>query len=205
MNGTRAGGVWRSEGPWTPGCGMNEWAGIASGRVSLEREHEVEFERRLGDCGTLAVRVAYSVLHNREDAEEVAQEAFARAYRRFHELRDRERFRAWLVRICWRLAIDRLRADRRRRRREDTAAARPGSVRTVEDEAAAHELEGRVKDAVAALPDALRVVVVLAAIEGHDMAEVGRLLRLPEGTVRSRLHRARRVLAEKLRWKTGER
>lgn len=179
---------------------MNEWADVAAGRVSLESQRELEFERRLGDCGTLAVRVAYSVLRNRDDAEEVAQEAFVRAYRRFHELRDRDRFRAWLVRICWRLALDRLRADRRRRRREDAAAAEPAAGRSVEEVAAGREIEARVLDAVAALPDGLRLVVVLAAIEGHDMAVVGRLLRVPEGTVRSRLHRARRALAEKLRW-----
>ena len=173
---------------------------IASNAVSVDRDRDASFEERLGDCATLAVRVAYSVLRNREDAEEVAQEAFARAYRRFGDLRDRQRFRAWMVRICWRLAIDRLRAEKRRRRREDTAAAQPQRVHSVEEVAAARELEGRVHDAVARLPRKLRLVVVLAAIEGHDMAEVGRLLGVPDGTVRSRLHRARRQLAEMLRW-----
>src|SRR4029079_17417052 len=70
---------------------------------------------------TLAVRVAYSVLRNREDAEDVAQEAFAKAYRSFSQLRDRERFRAWLVRMTWRMALDRQRSNRRRTTREDRA------------------------------------------------------------------------------------
>src|SRR5687768_14600610 len=80
-----------------------------------------EFESRLVESSTLAVRVAYSVLRNREDAEDVAQEAFAKAYRSFSQLRDRERFRAWLVRMTWRMALDRQRANRRRVAREFAA------------------------------------------------------------------------------------
>jgi RNA polymerase sigma-70 factor (ECF subfamily) len=57
-----------------------------------------------------------------------------------------------------------------------------------------------VAEAVAALPEKLRLVTVLVAIEEQDLASVARLLELPEGTVKSRLHRARRELAEKLRW-----
>src|ERR671911_1115328 len=80
-----------------------------------------EFEARVRDSGTLAFRVAYGVLRHREDAEDVAQEAFARAYRGFAQLRDRERFRAWLVRMTWRMALDRQRSNRRRLTREERA------------------------------------------------------------------------------------
>src|SRR6188508_3535206 len=91
-----------------------EWTGL----VSLNDELEREFEVRLTECSTLAFRVAFSVLRHREDAEDVAQEAFAKAYRSFRQLRDRDRFRAWLVRMTWRLALDRWRSDRRRSARE---------------------------------------------------------------------------------------
>jgi RNA polymerase sigma-70 factor (ECF subfamily) len=74
--------------------------------VSLEADLEREFEDRLRESSALAVRVAYGVLRQREDAEDVAQEAFARAYRQFSSLRDPVRFRGWLVRVTWRLAID---------------------------------------------------------------------------------------------------
>jgi RNA polymerase sigma-70 factor (ECF subfamily) len=57
-----------------------------------------------------------------------------------------------------------------------------------------------VGEAVDALPEKLRIVTVLAAIEGHGVAEVARLLELPQGTVKSRLHLARKALAERLRW-----
>jgi DNA-directed RNA polymerase specialized sigma24 family protein len=96
---------------------MHEVAGRHPGTlVSFGGQGESDFEARLADSATLAVGVAYGVLRNRADAEEVAQEAFTRAYRRFGLLRDRERFRPWLGRIAWRLALDRQRADRRQAR-----------------------------------------------------------------------------------------
>src|SRR3954467_13108412 len=98
---------------------MHERAADSSGVVSLDDDLEPEFEARLTECSTLAFRVAFSVLRHREDAEDVAQEAFAKAYRCFRQLRDRDRFRAWLVRMTWRMALDRRRGDRRRLIRED--------------------------------------------------------------------------------------
>ena len=65
-----------------------------------------EFEELLTDGATLAFRVAMGVLHNRADAEEVAQETLLRAYRSFKGLRERGAFRGWLCRIAWRLALD---------------------------------------------------------------------------------------------------
>ena len=82
---------------------------LAGSVVSVDQQLEQEFEARLVESSTLAFRVAYGVLRHRQDAEDVAQEAFVKAYRRFSDLRDRERFRAWLVRMTWRLAIDRQR------------------------------------------------------------------------------------------------
>jgi len=172
------------------------------GRVigGLDTTLEQEFEARLLESSTLAVRVAYSVLRHREDAEDVAQEAFARAYRAFAQLRDRERFRAWLVRMTWRLAINRCRADRRRSSREqahgETLAPQPTAEQTVDGRRRAAALWR----AIDALPEKLRIVIVLASIEGHDVAEVAALLGLPTGTVKSRLFLARRRLKELLQW-----
>src|SRR5436190_20741888 len=97
---------------------MHERVDRLVGFVGVDHELDREFETRLVESSTLAFRVAYSVLRHREDAEDVAQEAFARAYRSFRQLRDRHRFRAWLVRMTWRLAIDRRRSERRRAARE---------------------------------------------------------------------------------------
>jgi len=190
---------------------------LVTADVALERE----FEARLADSSRLAFRVAFSVLRQREDAEDVAQEAFAKAYRSFNQLRDRTRFRAWLVRMTWRMALDRQRANRRRLSHESPVAAHDtglveaglslpersrGQTRqdlhaaTTADVAAARERAEHLWKEIEALPEKLRLVVVLAGIEGHDMHEVSALLDVPEGTVKSRLFLARKQLKERLSW-----
>jgi RNA polymerase sigma-70 factor (ECF subfamily) len=157
-----------------------------------------EFEERLAECGPLAYRVARGVLRNSADAEDVAQEALLRAYRRFHRLRDRNRFRAWLVRIAFRLALDRFRSAKRREQRE-TLWAQPVPRPTTEDLAASSEFQEHLDRALEALPEKLRLVLLLSAMEGHTQEEVAAMLGLPLGTVKSRLFFARKQLAEKLR------
>ena len=179
---------------------MNEWVGRwPDSLVSSDADLDREFEERLRDSSGLAFNVAYSVLRNRADAEEVAQDAFARAFRSFGQLRDRARFRSWLTRMTWRLAVDRWRTDRRRTAREDATASEPRTAHT-EDDAIARERSTHVWVAIDNLPEKLRIVVVLSAIEGHDTREVAGLLDIPEGTVKSRLFSARKILAENLRW-----
>ena len=160
-----------------------------------------EFESRLVESSTLAVRVAYSVLRNREDAEDVAQEAFAKAYRSFSQLRDRDRFRAWLVRMTWRMALDRQRSNRRRITREgDRDLWLPASAGSEEDAHTARERAEHLWRAIDALSEKLRLVIILAGIQGHDVRDVAALLELPEGTVKSRLFSARQQLKEALSW-----
>jgi RNA polymerase sigma-70 factor, ECF subfamily len=178
--------------------------------VTVDQELEREFETRLVESSTLAFRVAYGVLRHQQDAEDVAQEAFVKAYRRFRELRDRDRFRTWLVRIAWRLAIDRQRSDRRRQARDraaeglgsaddgTTGASSVASAAGVLEELQARERAARLWSAIDELPEKLHVALVLANIEEHDVAEVARLLDVPEGTVKSRLFLARQRLKERL-------
>jgi len=177
---------------------MNEAAGHLPGLlVSLEASLEREFEQAVRDSASLAVRVAFGVLRRREDAEEVAQEAFTRACPKFRDLRAPEQFRAWIVRVTWRLAIDRWRAERRREARERHAGEDPAQ-RTVEDDALAAERSALLWKAVDDLPEKLRAVIILSALQGHDVREVAQLLGIPEGTVKSRLFLARAALAERL-------
>ncbi len=175
---------------------------LAGGLLSVDEELEREFEARLVESSKLAFRVAFGVLRNREDAEDVAQEAFARAYRSFSKLRDRERFRAWLVRMTWRLAINRQRTNQRRMSRELRAEVmrEPAAAETV----ASRERAAQLWQAIDALPEKLRLVTVLAGIEGHDIREVALLLGVPDGTVKSRLFLARQRLRERLEWTRSE-
>ena len=158
----------------------------------------VEFEARLADSSNLAFRIAYSVLRHRQDAEDVAQEAFVRAHRAFSSLRDRDRFRAWLGRMAWRLALDHRRGQKRRAAREERAAVVDASP-SHEEAALANERSARLWAAIDALPERLRMVVVLASIEEHGIKEVSAIVDAPEGTVKSRLFEARKMLQEMLR------
>lgn len=170
-----------------------EWAREAE-RAALRGE----FEERLADSGALAYRVARGVLRNDADAEDVAQEALLRAYRRFDRLRDRARFRGWLVRISFRIALDRLRSAKRRELREaDWMRERQrGESR---GHGGTSEFQAQLEKAMEDLPEKLRLVLLLSAMEGHTLDEVAALLSVPVGTVKSRMFFARKQLAEKLR------
>jgi len=174
--------------------------------LTVDAQLAREFEERLLESSTLAVRVAYSVLRNREDAEDVAQEAFAKAHRNFGQLRDRDRFRAWLVRMTWRMALDRLRSNKRRVAREDHGDVwLPASAGSGEDVHARRERAAHLWRAIDALSEKLRIVIVLAGIQEYDIKEVSALLELPEGTVKSRLFAARQQLKDALSWMAPDR
>ena len=166
--------------------------------LGMEEDLKQEFEIRIAECSTLAFRVAYGVLRNREDAEDVTQEAFAKAYKSFSSLRERERFRSWIVKIAWRMALDTLRSRKRRIVREEVHAEISDTsdlVSHIVDRDRANE----VWRAIDALPEKMRIVVILANIEEHDTQEIASMLDVPEGTVKSRLFHARRQLKELLK------
>jgi RNA polymerase sigma-70 factor (ECF subfamily) len=172
-----------------------------SAREAARANARREFEERLAECGPLAFRVARGVLRNTADAEDIAQEALLRAYRGFDRLRDRARFRAWLVRISFRLALDRLRSAKRREQRDRywSQPAHQPPPANAEDLAASGEFQAHLGQALEELPEKLRLVLLLAAMEGHTIDEIAALLGLPVGTVKSRIFVARKQLAEKLR------
>jgi len=158
-----------------------------------------DFERRVRENQRVVYQIAYSVLGNAADAEDVAQDTFFRAYEKLASLRDPGRFRAWVLRISRRLALNRLRTDSRARRRETLVAAEPPSGIDVTALAEDRAFETRVRLEINRLPEKLRAVVLLCAIEGLDHAAVARILGIPEGTVRSRLHLARKRLLKGIR------
>ena len=170
-------------------------------REAAQADARREFEERLAECGPLAFRVARGVLRNTADAEDVAQEALLRAYKSFDRLRDRNRFRGWLVRISFRLALDRLRSAKRREQR-DTLWTQPGHLpppATVEDVAASKQFQAHLDRALEELPEKLRLVLLLSAMDGYTIEEIASMIGVPLGTVKSRIFAARKKLAEKLR------
>lgn len=144
--------------------------------------------------------VALRMLGTRAEAEEIAQETFLRAHRSLPEFRGEARLHTWLYAIASRLCLNRLASpDRRLVRGDDEALAAAASD---EPSAAARlersERDAAVREAIAALPEERRIVVVLRDLEGLSYEEIGEVLALEPGTVRSRLHRARLDLKAKL-------
>jgi RNA polymerase sigma-70 factor (ECF subfamily) len=144
--------------------------------------------------------VALRMLGNRAEAEEVAQEAFVRAHRALGEFRGDAKLSTWLYAITSRLCLNRLASGERRMARQGEDALLRLSDAGPRPDAALErrELETALGRAIAELPEDRRIVVVLRDIEGLSYEEIAQVLELELGTVRSRLHRARAELKEKL-------
>jgi RNA polymerase sigma-70 factor (ECF subfamily) len=144
--------------------------------------------------------VALRMLGRAAEAEEVAQEAFLRAHRSISGFRGDAKLSTWLYAITSRLCLNRLAsADRRHVRHDEEALARaadPGAGAPAELER--REREAVVHRAIAELSDERRVVLVLCDLEGLSYEEIAEALEVPVGTVRSRLHRGRMELRERL-------
>jgi len=149
------------------------------------------FERLLRETHRTVFQVAYAVLANAADAEEVTQDAFLRAYQKFSTLRDPQKFRAWVARMSWRLALNRHRANFRALRRDGAWFESRSAPNDPEADASAREFESRMQEHIACLPEKLRSALLLSAVQGLDVRTVAMILKVPEGTVRSRLHLAR--------------
>lgn len=163
--------------------------------LSDEAHEAVDFEHRVREFHRLVFHVAYAVLRDRADAEEIVQDTFFRAYRKLSGLRDPKKFRSWVARMGYRLALNHWRATTRARRRDTSwheATAPP--LATVESVLAQREFRNRLRDEIDRLPKKLRAVLLLSAIEELETRDVASVLRVPEGTVRSRLHLARKAL-----------
>lgn len=133
---------------------------------------------------------------DRECAAEATQEAFVRAFERFGTLRDRDRFGPWVSSIAVNAAKDILR--RRNREMPDTeAVTRDGRAsEVVEEVVVAREKVHTIQEAISLLPPQFKIVIFLHHIGEYDVASISRMLGIPEGTVKSRLHRGRAWLRE---------
>jgi RNA polymerase sigma-70 factor (ECF subfamily) len=147
--------------------------------------------------------VALRMLGSRAEAEEIAQETFLRAHRALGEFRGEARLGTWLYAIASRLCLNRLASAPRRHEQSDEAAVLRHAAESADAGAVLEQREraAALHDAIAALPEERRVVVVLRDLEGLDYEEIAEVLGLPLNTVRTRLHRARLDLKAKLeRW-----
>ncbi len=161
--------------------------------MTVNAERQIQFEALVEAQSRFVFRVAYAVLRNREQAEDIVQETFLKLYRTgaWEQMREE---RAFLARVAWRLALD-----RRPRHAEYSVEIEVAS------HAASPEVELLHKDRNAAvhrmldaLPQELRQVLVLSAIDEMNSREIAAVIGIPEGTVRSRLLRARQMMKQKM-------
>jgi len=146
-------------------------------------------------------RVAYAVLRNSHDAEDAAQEVFLKLYRsRGWDKIEEER--AYLSRVAWRIAIDRLPKTGRGHAALDVES--PSPDRTPEQAAVQANWAAVVHRLMDALPEELRQPLALSA-DDFKSFEIAQILGIPEGTVRTRLMKARELLKQKLSRLMGER
>jgi len=146
-------------------------------------------------------RVAYSVLRNQADAEDAVQEAFVRVLRHRDSLGEVRDHRVWLIRIVWNIVLDRKRRAKTRPETDDVAElARvlPSTGLSAEELAAAAQHHAHVLGCVDRLPAKERQVLMLSAFEELSSVEIASVLGISESSVRSRLFRARNLMADLL-------
>src|SRR5579863_7667195 len=146
-------------------------------------------------------RVAYSVLRNQADAEDAVQEAFVRVLRHRDSLGEVRDHRVWLIRIVWNIVLDRKRRAKTRPETDDVAElARvlPSTGLSAEELAAAAQHHAHVLACMEQLPIKEREVLQLSAFEELSSVEIAAVLDITESSVRSRLFRARNLMADLL-------
>ncbi len=175
-------------------------------RIAEEARDRVRFEEEMLELSDQAYRVARRLVSTREEAEDLVQETYARAFRSWRSFTPGTNLRAWLFRILTNLNIDR---GRREQRSPDTQPMEEGDYylyNRLEESGAGNDEEEVVErlsqdtivDALASVPHGFRDVVVLVDIGDFSYQDAAQILDIPIGTVMSRLHRGRRILKSAL-------
>jgi RNA polymerase sigma-70 factor, ECF subfamily len=176
-------------------------------RIATEARDRVRFEEEALDLADQVYRVARGLVGSREEAEDLVQDTYARAFRSWQQFTPGTNLRAWLLRILTNLNIDRA---RRQQRRPETQPLEEGDYflynrleeqagQPLEEEEVVERLSQHdIVDALTAVPHNFRDVLVLVDIGDFSYQDAAQILDIPVGTVMSRLHRARRVLKREL-------
>ncbi len=178
---------------------LRDGAGLTDGELLecfLDGRDEAAFEAIVRRHGSMVLGVCRRLLGHEHDAEDAFQATFLVLARRAESVSPRDRVGSWLYGVACRTALELRRSNARRRGRETQVSELPHP--TVEPPGAALELRPLLDEELSRLPDKYRVPMVLCELEGRSRKEVAGQLRLPEGTLSSRLATARKLLALRL-------
>ncbi|HEY6348772.1 MAG TPA: RNA polymerase sigma factor [Candidatus Angelobacter sp.] len=170
----------------------------------IRAETPVQFvEALVAEHSLTAFRIAYSILRNHHDAEDAAQECFLRILKHAKRLRQVRNPKTWVARVAWTTALDR--RSSRARTAVNEAVEEPLVLAQIADknlaadeQLAGKQLQGLLAQMIAALPEDLRQPLELSTVQELNSAEIAEIMNIPEGSVRTRLMRARKLLKEKL-------
>src|ERR671935_261573 len=181
-------------------------------RIAEEARDRVRFEEEALQLSGQVYRVARRMTGSREEAEDLVQDTYARAFRAWQQYQPGTNLRAWLLRILTNLNIDR---GRRAQRSPDTQPLEEGDYflynkleeagrgpNSDEDRVVERLSQDDAVSALSAVPHDFRDVIVLVDIGDFSYADAAQILEIPIGTVMSRLHRGRRILKRELAERT---
>ncbi|HSK44406.1 MAG TPA: RNA polymerase sigma factor [Candidatus Binatia bacterium] len=161
-------------------------------------------ETLVADHSRMVFRIAYSILRNHHDAEDAAQECFLRVWKHKDHLHQVSNAKTWLARIAWTTALDKRRSGHKMLSLD---GGKPGSelleslsdgTTAADEQLAKRQKQQLLQRLIAGLPEDLGQTLELCTVQELNSAEIAEVMKIPEGSVRTRLFRARKQLKEKL-------
>ena len=147
-----------------------------------------ELEKKIRKYSSMVYKIAFSILKNNEDSDEIYQETFIKLYKNFNKLKNDEHMKYWLIRVT----INNCKMLLRKRKKE--------IITQLDENISAKEMgKNDVLEIVNGLPEKYRIVIFLFYYENYKVNEISKILRIREGTIKSQLSRARNLLKEMLK------
>ncbi|HUQ49458.1 MAG TPA: sigma-70 family RNA polymerase sigma factor [Terriglobales bacterium] len=175
---------------------------LMAAREASGEQVDAAVEALVRDRSRLVYQIAYSILRNHHDAEDATQEVFLKVFRAKDRLADVRDEKVWIATIAWRVAVERskksltvsLDDEAQSHIREGLRSAGVDAL----DDLAGRQMQAWLEKTIRTLPEDARNTLVLSTVQELNSTEIAEILKVPEGTVRTRLMRARKMLKDKL-------